>query len=90
VFAPSTPADVKKGFVVTDCDFICEEGIEDHSCYLARPWRENGMVEIINCRIGSHINPIGYDDWGKDHEKIRFYESGSEDTDLRADFVHIV
>ncbi len=79
VFAPSTPADVEIGFVATNCRFTAAEGVEKGSCFIARPWRNHGYVRIENCFLGEHINPLGFDDWGKSeaHEVIRFYEYNS-------------
>lgn len=79
VFAPSTPEDVEIGFVAENCRFTASDGVKSHSCYIARPWRNHGYVKIENCYLGEHINPNGFDDWGKDeaHETVRFYEYGS-------------
>ena len=79
VFAPSTPSDVEVGFVATNCRFTAKEGVRKGSCYIARPWRNHGYVRIENCYLGEHINPAGFDDWGKSeaHATVRFYESGS-------------
>ena len=79
VFAPSTPRDVEVGFVARNCRFLAVEGIKNGSCYIARPWRDHGAVEIIDCYLGAHINSAGFDDWGKAHahKTVRFVERGS-------------
>ena len=79
VFAPSTPSDVEVGFVARNCKFTSKNGVADSSCFIARPWRNHGYVKLENCYLGEHINPVGFDDWGKveAHETMRFYESGS-------------
>ena len=79
VFAPSTPADTEVGFVCRNCKFTAGDGVEKGSCYIARPWRNHGYVKLENCYLGEHINPAGFDDWGKSeaHATVRFYESGS-------------
>ena len=79
VFAPSTPENVKVGFVAKNCRFTAAEGIPTGSCFIARPWRDHGAVEIIDCYLGSHIAPDGFDDWGKKHTHgtVRFSERGS-------------
>ena len=94
VFAPSTPEDVEVGFVARECTFSAAEGIADRSCYIARPWRDYGAVRLINCRLGAHIHPDGFDDWGKTHahESVRFFEVGSYGegaNKTRAAFVHL-
>jgi len=79
VFAPSTPAHVKEGFTAINCRFTAAEGVEDGSCFIARPWRNYGMVSLVNCELGAHIHPRGWDDWNKKeaHETMRFSEKGS-------------
>lgn len=95
VFAPSTPKDVEVGFVATNCRFTAKKGIKDGACFIARPWRDFGAVEIINCYLGSHIHPEGFDDWGKTHAHptIRFTEKGSYGegaTTTRPEYVKII
>lgn len=79
VFAPSTPEDVEVGFVASNCRFTAGDGVEKGSCYIARPWRNHAYVRLENCYLGEHINPRGFDDWGKvdAHNTMRFYEIGS-------------
>ena len=79
VFAPSTPGDVQIGFYAKNCRFIRAECVPAGSCFIGRPWRDHGYIRIENCYLGEHINPSGFDDWGKTHahETVRFYESGS-------------
>ena len=79
VFAPSTPEDVEVGFVCTNCKFTAKEGVAKGSCFIARPWRNHGYVRLENCYLGEHINPCGFDDWGKieAHKSIRFFETDS-------------
>ena len=79
IFAPSTPADVEIGFVATNCRFTAAKGVADGSCFIARPWRNHAYVRLENCYLGEHINPLGFDDWGKTeaHGTVRFFEYGS-------------
>lgn len=79
VFAPSTPADVEVGFVAKNCRFTASENLPHGSCFIARPWRNHAYVRLEDCYLGEHINPLGFDDWGKTeaHDMVRFYESGS-------------
>lgn len=95
VFAPSTPKNVEKGFVARGCRFTAAENIPPKSCYIARPWRDHGAVELIDCYLGKHIHPDGFDDWGKTHahSTMRFSESGSYGagaSKTRATFVKII
>lgn len=79
VFAPSTPENVKIGFVAKNCRFTAASGISDGSCFIARPWRDHGAVELVDCYLGKHISERGFDDWGKVHAHgtVRFSECGS-------------
>lgn len=62
VAAPAHSLKQQRGFVFYECDFL-SEGAEVGSVYLARPWRDFGKCEFINCRLGSHVNPLLYDKW---------------------------
>lgn len=79
VFAPSTPSDVEVGFVATNCRFTAKENVSKGSCYIARPWRNHAYVRLLDCYLGEHIHPDGFDDWGKTeaHQTVRFTEKGS-------------
>ena len=79
IFAPSTPEDVKIGFVARNCKFTTKDGIAKGSCFIGRPWRNHAYIKLESCYLGDHINPKGFDDWGKTeaHETVRFYETDS-------------
>ncbi|MBO7196937.1 MAG: pectin methylesterase [Clostridia bacterium] len=79
IFAPSTPEDVAIGFVAEDCRFTASDNVGKGSCFIARPWRNHAYVKLENCYLGEHINPAGFDDWGKleAHETVRFFEYNS-------------
>lgn len=62
VAAPAHSLKQERGFVFDACDFI-SGGAEDGSVYLARPWRDFGKCEFVNCRLSRHINPVLYDKW---------------------------
>jgi len=50
---------------------------------LGRPWRADAQVAFINCKIGDHIRPAGWNNWGKvENEKTaRYVEYGSKTLD---------
>ena len=62
VAAPAHSLKQERGFVFDGCDFL-PGGAGDGSVYLARPWRDFGKCEFINCRLGKHINAALYDKW---------------------------
>ncbi len=96
VFAPNTPENVQIGFVARNCRFTADKEIPKGSCYIARPWRKFARVTIESCFLGEHINPLGWDDWGKidAHETMHFieinsYGPGANDA-ARAGFVKVL
>ena len=62
VAAPAHSLAFERGFVFLNCDFV-SEGADDNSVYLARPWRDFGKCEFINCKLGKHINANLFDKW---------------------------
>ena len=92
--AASTPEGQKYGYVFHRCRFT-GENVPDASFYLGRPWREFAKTLLLDCFIGAHIRPEGWDNWGKpDFMHTGFYaESGctgpGSDTSGRA-FSHVL
>ena len=62
VAAPAHHLAEKTGFTFIDCNFI-DGGAEEGTIYLARPWRDFGKCNFINCRLGKHINGELFDKW---------------------------
>ena len=62
--AASTPEGQKYGYVFRRCRFT-GENVPEGSFFLGRPWREFGKTILLDCFIGSHIRPEGWDNWGK-------------------------
>ena len=92
VTAPSTPEDQTYGYVMNHCRF--ESNCPDHTVYLGRPWREWAKTVLLNCEIGAHIRPEGWNDWGKEkaHQTSFFAEYGCSgagaDCTSRPDWTH--
>ncbi len=78
ITAPSTPKYKSYGFVFKDCTLTAATGIQ--KVYLGRPWRPYGASVWIDCTMGSHILPKGWDNWrNADNEKTaRFVEINSK------------
>lgn len=51
------------GYVFKDCTVTADSGIT--KVFLGRPWRPWSSVTWINCRLGAHILPEGWDNWRK-------------------------
>ena len=60
--APAHPLAEDRGFTFIGCDFKCG-GADEGTVYLARPWRDFGKCNFINCKLGKHINGGLFDKW---------------------------
>ena len=63
VTAPATPEDSKYGYVFHDCKLTGADGVKNVP--LSRPWRPYAQAIFINCDLGEHISPAGWNNWGK-------------------------
>ncbi|MCL2593182.1 MAG: pectinesterase family protein, partial [Defluviitaleaceae bacterium] len=66
VTAPSGKED-GLGLVFYKCRFLSNS--EKHSHYLGRPWRKFGKTTLIDCFVGEHIKPEGWDFWNEEENK---------------------
>ena len=80
VTAASTPADHPNGFVFFNCKLTGDPApwVDPAGIFptpqpskrppladLGRPWRPAASVSYINCEMGNHIRPEGWNNWGK-------------------------
>jgi pectinesterase len=77
VTAASTPQDHPFGFVFMDCKltgdpkpWVNPAGVPANTnsapkADLGRPWRPYASVTYLNCEMGDHIKPTGWNNWGK-------------------------
>ena len=77
IAAPAHSLLQREGFLFRHCRLTCEAGVAEGSIYLARPWRDHGMVRFENCTYGPHITAAGFDNWnGTQRDRTaRFFES---------------
>lgn len=77
VAAPAHELAQEEGFLFRDCAFTCESGVTPGSIFLARPWRDYGLVRFENCTYGPHIAPEGFDKWNDTRRDLtaRFFET---------------
>lgn len=75
--APAHGLHQKEGYRFLNCRFTRQEGVQDGSIFLARPWRDFGLCSFIGCSYGPHISPLGFDKWSGTHrdQTARFFES---------------
>ncbi|WP_049914617.1 pectinesterase family protein [Haloterrigena salina] len=95
IAAPAQPENVAHGFVFRDCDVVGDAPSE--TVYLGRPWEPYGQTVYIDCDLGDHIRPQGWEPWDEpehgDKTKTAFFaeydNSGPGYTpDQRADWSH--
>lgn len=77
ITAASTPADIEVGYVFKNCKLTADAGVD--KVYLGRPWRPYAATVFIDCEMGKHICPAGWDNWrNPENEKTsRYAEYGS-------------
>jgi len=74
VTAASTPKEHAYGYVFRRCKLVSDTGLNKVS--LGRPWKPYASVTYIECNIGEHILPQGWDNWkNPENEKtVRYSE----------------
>ena len=76
ITAASTPRDHPFGFVFMSCTLTGDpvpwanstnagvaQGAKNPMADLGRPWRPFASVAYLNCEMGGHIKPAGWDNW---------------------------
>ncbi|MFL1013442.1 pectate lyase [Flavisericum labens] len=71
ITAASTPQGQKFGYVFKNCKLTAEKNVK--KVYLGRPWRFNAKTVFINCEMGSHILPDGWNNWGKKEAEVQSF-----------------
>jgi pectinesterase len=65
-------ADSTTGYVFYHCNLTGEN--TGKGVFLGRPWRPYSRVVYLDCTLGKHIRPEGWDNWrNADNEKTAFY-----------------
>lgn len=62
VAAPSHSLKQETGYVFVGCRFI-NGGATPSTVYLARPWRDFGKCEFLDCEVEDHVSPELFDKW---------------------------
>lgn len=72
VTAASTPEESRFGYVFINCKLTADS--PPGSVVLGRPWRPFAKTVFIQCNMGEHIKPEGWNNWGKtENEKTAYY-----------------
>ena len=77
VCAPAHSLKQRRGYVFVNCAFE-DGGAGEGSVFLARPWRDFGKCDFIDCTLGRHISPQLYDKWNDTYRDrtARFADGG--------------
>lgn len=76
------------GFVFRNCIIKGEEGCEEDSVFLGRPWREEAKTVFLNCRMDKTIAHERFSGWGtinKDEPYTFYGEYGTKDINTDED-----
>ena len=72
VTAASTPQGNQYGYVFKNCTLTADTAAKQ--VFLGRPWRPYAKVVYIDCWLGKHIRPEGWDNWrNAANEKTAYY-----------------
>jgi pectinesterase len=76
IAAAATTPHQQFGFVFLNCKLIADDSVT--KVYLGRPWRPCAKTVYINCELGKHILPEGWNPWKgdvmfPDKEKTAYY-----------------
>ena len=52
------------GFIFRNCTIRGEEGCDDGSVFLGRPWRDEAKTVFLNCKMDTSIAPERFSGWG--------------------------
>ena len=73
VTAASTPKEQAFGYVFNNC-VLTTDSVTVNKVSLGRPWRPYASVTYLNCYLGAHILPEGWNNWrNAENEKTARY-----------------
>lgn len=77
ITAASTPANVPFGYVFKGCKLTADPNVT--KVHLGRPWRPYAATAFIDCELGSHIRPDGWNNWRNEANELtaRYCEFGN-------------
>lgn len=75
ITAASTPENLEFGYVFMNCKLTADAAVT--KVFLGRPWRPYAKTVFMNCNLGKHILPEGWNPWKDerfpDKTKTAFY-----------------
>lgn len=70
---------LRVGFFFRNCNITANPDVADNSYYLGRPWNSTSGSFYLNCKLGRHINPVGWKEWNGNETSSSFAEYNSMD-----------
>jgi pectinesterase len=83
ITAASTRPYTKYGFVFVRCELTADSA--GRKVYLGRPWRPYAKTVFIECRMGDHIRPEGWENWRNPGNEATAYYAEYRNTGPGAD-----
>ncbi|AOZ93926.1 pectinesterase family protein [Paenibacillus crassostreae] len=82
ITAASTPEGQRHGYVFKNCFLTAASEITP--VFLGRPWREFAKTVFMDCHLGTHIHPLGWDNWSTpaNEETVSYQEYGVKEADI--------
>lgn len=65
---------LRYGFFFKDCDILAAADVGTGGVFLGRPWGPECGSVFLNCRLGNHINSVGWQAWGGNESSASFAE----------------
>lgn len=62
------------GLFFRDCTVTADNGVAVGDYYLGRPWKEKGGAMFLQCKLGNHINTLGWKDYNGNENSSSLYE----------------
>jgi pectinesterase len=83
ITAASTPQGQAYGYVFNRCYLTAAEP-DITPVFLGRPWREYAKTVFVDCKMGEHIDPRGWDNWDNaaNEKTVCYQEYGVPDVAL--------
>ena len=70
---------IRIGFFLRNCNITANADVTANSYYLGRPWNTTAGAFYLNCKLGNHIKPAGWQTMGGNETTACFAEYNSMD-----------
>lgn len=70
---------LRLGFIFRNCEITANSDVTAGSYFLGRPWNNYAGSFYLNCKLGAHIKPAGWQTWNGNENTACFAEYNSLD-----------